>query len=87
MNRYFTPAFQVFIAALAIIFLALPPVFAFAVELTKDEQADCAKQGGCALVTKKWVNERIAEAYKAGREYSDVTCGKRTGYPFDDFRD
>lgn len=82
-----TPGFRLFVAALLLGFLIIAPVLAVSATLGADEQKTCEEEGGCALVTRKWVREQLAKAYETGKQYSDVTCGKRTGYPFDNFKD
>lgn len=53
-----------------ILFLALACVVtaaaAFTIELTEEEKAECANQGGCAWVTRAWFIEQLEGAHQQG---------------------
>ena len=53
--------------ALALI-LALWMLPAYGAMVTDEEMAHCVAEGGCALVTKLWLQQRLEEAREEGRK-------------------
>lgn len=57
---------------------------AFTIELTEEEKAECANQGGCAWVTRAWFIEQLEGAHQQGfneglqKGKEDCHLGKRT---------
>lgn len=44
---------------------------AFELKLSAEEQAACANEGGCIVVSRKLISDAVHQAYDAGR----ATCG------------
>lgn len=56
----------------ALVLMALLVLPAWGAQLTDEELAHCAEQGGCALVTRVWLMERLKEAEREGRKACSV---------------
>jgi hypothetical protein len=85
-----------FLAAMAVLFVLAMLIFTAPSWADKapgtplDERA-CIEGGGCMIVTRnelvKLVNAQRLEAFEQGKAWANVTCGKRTNFPFDDYRE
>ena len=54
--------------------LMAAPVAALDVRMTDDERTACEAEGGCALVTREWMRQRVESAYMAGAR--EAACRK-----------
>lgn len=50
------------------------PVAALDVRMTDEERAACDAEGGCALVTREWVRQRVEAAFAAGATAGAAAC-------------
>lgn len=59
---------RVWLVLFAVLFFVMGPITAAEINLTDEEKAKCAKEGGCGMVSQAWIMSQLEQAFQSGKK-------------------